>query len=322
MRRIAYAAVPSHDHDYPGHPEHAGRVDAILGYLAEAGLLDGLAALDVAAAPAASLALAHTPTYLAGLAATAGATPQHLDPDTYVTPGSWSAACMAAGAAIAAVDAVVDGRADVALSLARPPGHHALADRAMGFCLLNNVAVAARHAQARGLARVAIYDFDVHHGNGTQAIFYADGSVLYVSTHQAGIYPGTGYAHERGAGDGAGCTLNVPLPAGAGDDAMAGAWEGVIEPAIRAFRPDIVLASAGFDASFRDPLAELRVTGAGFHAIGRRLADVADAVAGGRLVFALEGGYDLPALANGVANVVLALKGLAADVGLDPAVGG
>jgi acetoin utilization deacetylase AcuC-like enzyme len=214
------------------------------------------------------------------------------------------------------VDAVLDGTVDVAVSLARPPGHHATADRAMGFCLLNHVAVAARHAQARGMERVAIVDFDVHHGNGTQDIFYADGSVLYISLHQRGIYPGTGATEEVGEGKGTGTTLNIPLPAFAGDEAFEEAVVDLVEPALQAFRPALLLASAGFDAHFRDPLANLRVSGAGFHALAARLSAFADRCCEGRMALVLEGGYDLPALANSVVNVVRALRGEPPDTSL------
>jgi acetoin utilization deacetylase AcuC-like enzyme len=318
-RRIAYAAVPALGHDYPGHPEHAGRVPAIVDDLATAGRLAELIALTPAPAPHAALARVHDPAYLEQLAETAGRSTRHLDADTYVTAVSWDAARLAAGASISAVDSVLDGVADVALSLARPPGHHALPDRAMGFCLLNNVAISARHAQARGLERVLIVDFDVHHGNGTQAVFWVDDSVLYVSTHQSGIYPGTGAEHEIGDGAGRGYTLNVPLPALAGDTALGHVWDALIAPHIERFQPQLVLASAGFDAHFRDPLAFLQVTGPGYHALAERLAALADHWADGRLVFVLEGGYDLAALANGVLNVVNALSGLPPDGSLGAA---
>jgi acetoin utilization deacetylase AcuC-like enzyme len=322
MRRVAYAAVPSPEHDEPGHPEHAGRVDAILAELARRRWLSELTQLAVEPAPLDTLGRCHDPAHLALLAATAGGPPRHLDADTYVTGASWAAARRAAGAAIAAVDAVLSGTADAALSLARPPGHHATAGQAMGFCLLNHVAVAARHAQARGLERVLIVDFDVHHGNGTQDVFYGDDSVLYISTHQRGIYPGTGAEHETGSGAGRGFTLNIPLPALAGDGAFDRVMAELVEPAAARFRPDLVLASAGFDAHFRDPLAWLQVSGPGYHTIATRLADIAAAWSSGRLAFVLEGGYDLPALANGVVNVIAALRGEGPDDSLGAAPAG
>jgi len=263
------------------------------------------------------LAACHDRAYVAALARTAARGPAIVDSaPTYVTAESQDCARRAAGAAIAAVDAVLDGGARAALALARPPGHHAVPNRAMGFCLFNNVAVAARHAQARGAGPVLIVDFDVHHGNGTQDIFWADPSVLFVSTHQRGIYPGTGAEGEVGAGAGLGTTLNVPLPAGAGDAALARAMADLVVPAAARFRPELVLVSAGFDAHFRDPLAGMQASGPGYHHLARVLAGIAARWAGGRIVFVLEGGYDLPALADGVANVVRALAGDAAGAAL------
>jgi acetoin utilization deacetylase AcuC-like enzyme len=294
-------------------------VEAILAALEAGAVPASLRRLEVQPAPREALARVHEAAYLDLLAATAERPPHHLDADTYVGPGSWHAARRAAGGALAAVDALLDGRAEATLALGRPPGHHATAGTAMGFCLLNHVAVAARHAQARGLARVLVVDFDVHHGNGTQDIFYQDGSVLYVSTHQWGIYPGTGAEQETGAGPGAGLTLNVPLPALAGDAALGRAMAELVRPLADRFRPDLVLASAGFDAHFRDPLAMLQATGPGYHALATALLEIAEAWAGGRLAFVLEGGYDLPALANGVLNVVRALAGEGPDGSLGPA---
>jgi acetoin utilization deacetylase AcuC-like enzyme len=313
VRRVALATVPSPEHDDPGHPEHAGRVPAIVNGLAQAGLLDDLMAVEPALASESALARCHALALLARLADTAGRGARYLDPDTYVTGQSWEAARRSAGGTMAVVDAVLDGRADAGLVLGRPPGHHATHDHAMGFCLVNNIAVAARHAQDRGLGRVLIVDFDVHHGNGTQDIFYEDASVLYASTHQWGIFPGSGAEGETGRGAGAGYNVNVPLPALAGDGCLHRAFDEVLLPVANRFQPDLVLVSAGFDASFRDPLASLQVTGPGFHAAASHLIALAERWADGRIAFVLEGGYDLPALANGVVNVVHALHGQPAD---------
>ena len=310
---IALAVVPSPGHDDPGHPEHAGRIPAILDALAADGWADRLPRLDVAPAPHDALVRVHDRRYIDALRAAMAHAPGLIDPaPTYVTPSSFDDACRAAGAAMAAVDAVLDGRAGSAFALARPPGHHARPAQAMGFCLFGNVAVAARHAQARGIGRVLIVDFDVHHGNGTQEICYGDGSVVFVSTHQQGAYPGTGALDEVGEGAGRGATVNVPLPHGAGDAAFDRVFADVVAPLAERVRPELVLVSAGFDASFRDPLAGLTVSGAGFHAAARALADIAARHAEGRIAFVLEGGYDLPALGEGVVNVVRALHGRAA----------
>ncbi len=218
-------------------------------------------------------------------------------------------ATLAAGAAIAAVDAALDGLAPRSLALVRPPGHHATPTRGMGFCLINSVAVAAAHALARGLERVLIIDWDVHHGNGTQDAFVESDRILYCSVHQSPLYPGTGAASERGRGRGEGFTLNIPLPPGQGDDVYRRAFDDRLLPAARAYRPELVLVSAGFDAHRADPLAGMRLTEAGFADLARRADDLADGCAGGRLVAVLEGGYDPDALARSVATVLRVLDG-------------
>lgn len=307
---IALAVVPSPGHDDPGHPEHAGRIPAIVAALAADGWGDRLPRLDVAPAAEDALARVHDRRYIDALRAAMARAPGVIDPaPTYITSTSFDNALRAAGAAIAAVDAVLDGRARSAFALARPPGHHARPAAAMGFCLFGNIAVAARHAQSRGIGRVLIVDFDVHHGNGTQEIFYDDGNVVFVSSHQQGAYPGTGALDEVGEGAGRGATVNVPLPHGAGDAAFDRVLADVVAPLAERVRPELVLVSAGFDASFRDPLAGLAVSGAGFHAATKALADIAARHAEGRIAFVLEGGYDLPALGEGVVNVVRALHG-------------
>ncbi|MCC7018854.1 MAG: histone deacetylase [Ardenticatenales bacterium] len=305
---IALAVVASSGHDDPGHPEHAGRIPAIVAALAADGWGDRLPRLNVDPATEDALARVHDRRYIDALRAAMARAPGVIDPaPTYVTPSSFDDARLSAGAAIAAVDAVLDGRARSAFALARPPGHHARHAAAMGFCLLGNVAVAARHAQSRGIGRVLIVDFDVHHGNGTQEIFVDDGSVVFVSSHERGAYPGTGALDEVGEGAGRGATVNVPLPSGAGDAAFDRVLADVVAPFAERVRPELVLVSAGFDASFRDPLAGLMVSGAGFHAATKALADIAARHAEGRIAFVLEGGYDLPALGEGVVNVVRAL---------------
>jgi acetoin utilization deacetylase AcuC-like enzyme len=235
-------------------------------------------------------------------------------------PGTWAAVLVAVGGLLEAVDAVVAGDVERALVLARPPGHHAPADAAMGFCIFNAVAVAARHAQrAHGLARVAIVDWDVHHGNGTEAIFLADPSVLVVNVHQDGLYPaGSGGLEVRGEGEGAGTNVNVPLPDGCGDDAYVAAIERVVVPVLRAFGPDLILVSAGQDAAAADPLGRMAVTGPGFRAIADRVVAAADELCGGRIVCFTEGGYHLVHNAVGVLAVAEALLGAEPALPVDP----
>ena len=308
---LAYILVPSLAHNEAGHSEHNGRVTAIGDALAGVpGIELALQLPRAAPATAAQVTTAHSAGYLAQLKAAAKAVPPRIaDPSTYLCSGSVECAFEAAGAAIAALDAVLDGRARTAFSIARPPGHHAVAAAAMGFCLFNNAAIAAHHAQHRGSARVLIFDFDVHHGNGTQDLFYTDPSVLFASTHQAHIYPNTGALTETGSAVGQGCTINIPLPAGAGDSAMLQAIERVLLPAAVRFAPDVLLVSAGFDAHWRDPLASLQMTCAGYHQVAASLQAIANTVCNGRLVFLLEGGYFLPALSASVANIFRALLG-------------
>jgi len=228
-----------------------------------------------------------------------------IDEDTRMSPGTLDAALRTAGAATQAVDEVMTGQVRNAFSSMRPPGHHAERAKAMGFCFFNNAAIAARHAQkAHGAERVAIVDWDVHHGNGTQEIFWSDPSVLFCSTHQMPLYPGTGAASERGEHD---TIVNTPLRAGDGGDIFREAFEVAILPRVEAFRPDLILISAGFDAHWRDPLADLQLTEADFAWATQKLMDIADRRCGGRVVSLLEGGYDLEGLARSTAAHVKAL---------------
>jgi acetoin utilization deacetylase AcuC-like enzyme len=227
-----------------------------------------------------------------------------LDADTYLAPISMDAAFRAAGGAIALVEALLaagEGEARQGVALLRPPGHHATRDQGMGFCLLNNVAIAAAAAIHAGLGRVAIVDWDVHHGNGTQDIFWSDGRVLFISLHESPLYPGTGAAREVGEGAGLGRTINLPLPAAAHDATYRLAFEELVLPALRRFQPELVLVSAGFDAHARDPLASMQLTEVGYGWMARALRAVADESAGGRLGVVLEGGYDLTALEESLA---------------------
>ena len=276
----------------PGHPERMERAHVF--DAAAARWRDrGAALASPRAATVEELCRVHDAAHVEAMAATAGRAVM-LDADTYTSPESYGVALLAAGAAIQAADHALDRR-EAAVALIRPPGHHAERDRAMGFCLFNNVAVAAAHARARGVERVAIVDIDVHHGNGTQRIFYDDPAVLYISTHQFPFYPGSGAAAEVGSGAGTGFTVNVPLEAGATDDDYDLVYRDVVIPILREFDPGLVIVSAGYDAHERDPLASMRMTEAGYGAIVARLIA---ATPGGRIAFVTEGGYDLEALAG------------------------
>jgi len=289
----------------PGHPERPDRLRAIERILEH----ERFATLARAQAPASALdiiALCHPIDYVERIRE---ATPRnglaHLDADTSMSPGSFEAALRAAGGAVRAVDEVFAKTAANAFVAARPPGHHAETARPMGFCLFNNAAIAARHAQKRhGAQRAAIVDFDVHHGNGSQDIFWDDPTVMYCSTHQMPLYPGTGAISERGEH---GTIVNAPLRPGDGGPEFREAFETLILPRLRDFSPDLIVISAGFDAHARDPLANLNLVEADFAWATRKVMDIADAGANGRVVSVLEGGYDLEALARSAAAHVMAL---------------
>lgn len=251
----------------------------------------------------------HDADYVGAVRETAGRAAA-LDPDTFTSPESYEVACLAAGAAVTAVGHVLDGGAGSrAFALVRPPGHHAERGRAMGFCLFNNVAIAAADARAHGLARVAIVDYDVHHGNGTQSSFYEDPSVLYVSSHQFPYYPGTGAAHETGRGDGQGFTVNLPLEAGATNADYELVYGRVVQPVLRQFKPELILISAGFDAHRQDPLAGMRLGTEQFGRLTAMIATVADECCDGKVVALTEGGYDLQALAASLSTAIGVLAG-------------
>jgi acetoin utilization deacetylase AcuC-like enzyme len=289
------------------HPERPERAIAVRDALLAAGVASQGKALPLRRAAEEELGRVHTAGYVGELARSVPGRSGWIDADTYFSPGTWDAALAAAAAVTDVTLATLSGAATRGLAVVRPPGHHAEADRGMGFCIFNNVAIAAAAARAAGAARVAILDWDVHHGNGTQNIFYRDPSVMYLSCHQYPYYPGTGAPGESGEGPGAGTTVNVGLPAGCGDAEYLVAFDEIFVPAIRGFAPDVLLVSAGFDAYVSDPLAAMRVTRRGFRAMADRLRAVADEVAGGRMVVALEGGYDLEGLAGGMVEVLAAL---------------
>ena len=292
------------------HVESPERLRVLYDAMDDPGATDGCLLPDCPAAGHDLLTLVHDRAHVERVAATAGKAFESLDPDTQTSPLSYEAACRAAGAAAAAVDLVMAGEARNAFCLVRPPGHHAEAGRAMGFCLFNNVAVAARHAiKNHGLSRVLIVDWDLHHGNGTQHRFYDTSAVLYFSTHQFPYYPGTGAAGEMGSGDGEGYTINVPLAAGHNNMAYATIYNELLAPIARQYRPEIIILSAGYDIHANDPLGGMSVTGDGFAYMTKVLVDVAADVCDGRLVACLEGGYDLAGLKEGVLATLDEMRG-------------
>ncbi|MCY4064366.1 MAG: histone deacetylase [Chloroflexi bacterium] len=299
-------------HNHPQHPEHAGRIEAVWQELGAAGLVDQLRQIRPTAASDEQILAVHTREHLQRLLAVSqGDRMVRLDPDTYALPVSLEVARLAAGAVIGAVDAVLTAQAVNALAIVRPPGHHATAGRQMGFCLLNNIAIAARQAQSRhGLEKVLILDYDVHHGNGSNDIFYADPSVLFISLHEYPHYPGSGALNEIGVDEGRGATINIPLPAGHGDASYERLFAEIVIPAIERFQPDLMLISAGFDAHWVDPLASMQLTLAGYDYLARACLKLAERLCAGRIVFVMEGGYDLRALAHGWCNIARALLDL------------
>jgi acetoin utilization deacetylase AcuC-like enzyme len=291
-----------------GHPERPERIRAIRDLMASY-RREGLVALEPRVATPEELALNHAPEHVGRVAATADRAFTAFDADTPVSSRSYETARLAAGGFLRLLESVLAGDVQNGFAFVRPPGHHAEADRAMGFCLFNNVAVGAHWLRQHGIERLLIVDWDVHHGNGTQDSFYDDPDTLYVSTHQYPFYPGTGAAREVGRGAAAGRTLNVPLPAGCGDDEYVAAFTDLIVPVAAQFRPEMVLISAGFDADYRDPLAGMQATEDGFRAMTRVLLRIAEEHAGGRLAAILEGGYDLGALRAAVTAVLDELGG-------------
>jgi acetoin utilization deacetylase AcuC-like enzyme len=304
--KTVYAFAPAPHHIYAEHPESPARFASL------PPRLDALPAQRLRAEPAtqAEVERIHRADFIRSLESTCKQGDTIIDfAPTYVTQSSFQDALLAAGATLACTRAVLRGEAQNAFAVVRPPGHHAEPDRAMGFCIFNNVAIAARDALELGLKRVAIVDFDAHHGNGTQAAFPDEERVAYLSTHQWGIYPGTGWIDE--AAQARQRIVNVPLPAGSGDEVYGRIANEIISPFIRAFRPELLLVSAGFDAHWNDPITSLGLSTRGFHALSSGLVDLAVEFCGGKVVFVLEGGYDPVNLANGIEACFAALMGTA-----------
>lgn len=290
------------------HPENPKRLEVIYQMIEQLDSGQNLVEICAREANEAEISLGHDLSYIRNIASTSGKPRTYLDPDTSTSSDSWKAAAMAVGGLLSLIDSVVKGDLRNGFALVRPPGHHAENCRAMGFCLFNNIALAARHAlRLEGINKVAVVDWDLHHGNGTQNCFYEDPNVLFISTHQYPHYPGTGSLMEVGSGDGEGYTVNIPLPAGAGDQEYMVVFLDLILPVLEAFGPDIILVSAGFDAHLSDPLGAMRVTEAGYVDMIRTLMKIASKVCSDRVILTLEGGYDLSALRDSVRLILMEL---------------
>jgi acetoin utilization deacetylase AcuC-like enzyme len=297
-------------HTKRGHPENGDRLKAIMAELEETGLLDELHHVRSRAATMEELAVIHDASYIAQVKAMSKAGGGYLDMDTYVTADTYDAASTAAGSTVDLTLDVINGKLNNGFALVRPPGHHALSFQGMGFCVFNNIVLAAKMAQQKaGIERVAIIDFDVHHGNGTQPMTESDPNILFISTHQYPFYPGTGGVYEAGRDAGEGYTLNLPLRVGVDDNGFMELYNELIGPSLRRFKPELILVSAGYDAHWKDPLAGLALSLAGYAWIARTLVSLADELCGGKIVFVLEGGYDLTVQRVGVANTFKALLG-------------
>ncbi len=302
-------------HTLPGHPENRDRLRSAMNLLQESGLLERLQEASVTPISQTQLHWIHPKRYVERVRTLDQTGGGYLDPDTYVVPGTYRAALASAGALVNVMEAVITGQAQNGMSLMRPPGHHALPEQGMGFCIFANVAIAARVAQrVFGLSRICIIDWDVHHGNGTEAIFYDDPTVAFFSVHQYPYYPGTGAAEDIGRGPGRGATMNVPLPPGVGDAGYLRIFEELLTPFVRRFQPDLILVSAGYDAHWQDPLASESLSLQGFVALARHVRTLAEECCHGKLVIALEGGYNLNVLSYGVMNTILTLMGQEAGV--------
>jgi acetoin utilization deacetylase AcuC-like enzyme len=300
--KVGYVYDPIYlKHDTGQHPENARRLEAVISHLEQTQLIRQLTLIQPRAAAIEEVSSVHSEQHIARIQRVAQEGGGWLDPDTVMSSDSYDAALYAAGGLIKATEAVMQGKVDSAFALVRPPGHHATANRAMGFCLFNNIAIAAKYVLSKyTLERIAIIDFDVHHGNGTQESFYNNSKALYISTHEFPFYPGTGHIEETGSGDAKGTTVNIPLPAGCGDAEYLLAFEQIIVPVVRRFNPQLILVSAGYDSHWADELAMMQVSVTGFTQMARIIKGLADELCSGRLVLTLEGGYNLAALATSV----------------------
>ena len=312
--KVGYVYDPIYlKHDTGQHPENASRLEAIISHLEQTHLIRQLTLIQPRAASIKELSLVHSEQHISHVQDVTQGGGGWMDADTVVSPDSYQAALYAAGGIIKASEAVMQGEVDSAFALVRPPGHHATSQRAMGFCLFNNIAVAAKYALAKyNLERIAIIDFDVHHGNGTQESFYDDSQVLYISTHESPFYPGTGSIEETGRDEAKGTTVNIPLPAGCGDTEYLSVFEQVVVPVVRRFNPQFILVSAGYDTHWADGLAMMQVGVTGFARMVRIIKELADELCSGRLVLTLEGGYNVTALAASVKATFDVLLGNAA----------
>lgn len=292
-------------HDTGSHPENSSRLVETIGLLEESQLLDKLTLISPRAVSLNEVSLVHSEYHITRVQGASSKGGAWLDGDTFASPDSYDVALYAVGGMLQGLDAVMAGEVNYAFALIRPPGHHATAEQAMGFCLFNNIAIAARYAlKNHNLERVLIADFDVHHGNGTEEIFYTDPTVLYFSTHQYPHYPGTGAISDDGAGEGKGTTVNVPLPAYCGDAEYQRAYEGILVPVVRRFKPQLILVSAGYDNHWADQLSMMQLTVDGFGNIVSILKGLADELCGGKLLLSLEGGYHLKALSLSIRSTL------------------
>jgi acetoin utilization deacetylase AcuC-like enzyme len=295
-------------HNQPGHPENAKRLESILTGLKESGLLQKLEQVKSRRAEIGEISCCHTEEYIKYVKEFCEKGGGYLDPDTYANEYSFDAASVAVGGSIDLTKAVVNGNLKNGFALLRPPGHHALANKSMGFCLFGNISIAAKFSlQSPKIGKAAIVDFDVHHGNGTQALVGDDPNILFISTHQYPFYPGTGSVREIGSGGAEGTVINIPLEAGVGDNGFKKVYEEIVLPVVRRFNPNLILVSAGYDAHRDDPLANLNLSLSRFDWISRELIKAADEICSGKIIFFLEGGYNLDVLRNGVTNTI---KGL------------